>query len=155
MKTRKLGALEVSAIGLGCMGFTAAYGGQEEAQSIDTLRRAVDLGVTFFDTAEVYGPYDNEKIVGRALRGVRDKVVIATKFGFRIGAEGIGFDRVTGLDGSPANVKSVAEASLKRLRTDRIDLFYQHRVGNIFNMCNRLGINIIIPWEEKKISNNF
>ena len=69
MKTRKLGALEVSAIGLGCMGFTAAYGGQEEAQSIETLRRAVDLGVTFFDTAEVYGPYDNEKIVGRALRG--------------------------------------------------------------------------------------
>ena len=128
MKTRKLGALEVSAIGLGCMGFTAAYGGQEEAQSIDTLRRAVDLGVTFFDTAEVYGPYDNEKIVGRALRGVRDKVVIATKFGFRIGAEGIGFDRVSGLDGSPANVKSVAEASLKRLGIDVIDLFYQHRV---------------------------
>ncbi len=128
MKTRKLGALEVSAIGLGCMGFTAAYGGQEEAQSIETLRRAVDLGVTFFDTAEVYGPYDNEKIVGRALRGVRDKVVIATKFGFRIGAEGIGFDRVTGLDSSPANVKSVAEASLKRLGIDVIDLFYQHRV---------------------------
>jgi aryl-alcohol dehydrogenase-like predicted oxidoreductase len=128
MKTRKLGALEVSAIGLGCMGFTAAYGGQEEAQSIETLRRAVDLGVTFFDTAEVYGPYDNEKIVGRALRGVRDKVVIATKFGFRIGAEGIGFDRVTGLDSSPANVRSVAEASLKRLGIDVIDLFYQHRV---------------------------
>lgn len=128
MKTRKLGALEVSAIGLGCMGFTAAYGGQEEAQSIETLRRAVDLGVTFFDTAEVYGPYDNEKIVGRALRGVRDKVVIATKFGFRIGVEGIGFDRVTGLDSSPANVRSVAEASLKRLGIDVIDLFYQHRV---------------------------
>jgi aryl-alcohol dehydrogenase-like predicted oxidoreductase len=128
MKTRKLGHLEVSAIGLGCMGFTAAYGGQEEQDSIDTLRRAVDLGVTFFDTAEVYGPYDNEKIVGRALRGVRDKVVIATKFGFRIGAEGIGFDRVTGLDSSPQNVKSVAEASLKRLGIDVIDLFYQHRV---------------------------
>jgi len=128
MKTRKLGALEVSAIGLGCMGFTAAYGGQEEERSIETLRRAVDLGVTFFDTAEVYGPYDNEKIVGRALRGVRDKVVIATKFGFRIGAEGIGFDRVTGLDSSPANVKSTAEASLKRLGIDVIDLFYQHRV---------------------------
>jgi aryl-alcohol dehydrogenase-like predicted oxidoreductase len=128
MKKRKLGTLEVSAIGLGCMGFTAAYGGQDEAQSIDTLRRAVDLGVTFFDTAEVYGPYDNEKIVGRALRGVRDQVVIATKFGFRIGDEGIGFDRVMGLDSSPQNVKSVAEASLKRLGVDVIDLFYQHRV---------------------------
>jgi aryl-alcohol dehydrogenase-like predicted oxidoreductase len=128
MKKRKLGTLEVSAIGLGCMGFTAAYGGQDEAQSIDTLRRAVDLGVTFFDTAEVYGPYDNEKIVGRALRGVRDQVVIATKFGFRIGDEGIGFERVTGLDSRPENVKSAAEASLKRLGIDVIDLFYQHRV---------------------------
>ncbi|MGO9673163.1 MAG: aldo/keto reductase [Methylocella sp.] len=128
MKKRKLGTLEVSAIGLGCMGFTGAYGGQDEQASIDTLRRAVDLGVTFFDTAEVYGPYDNERIVGRALRGVRDQVIIATKFGFRIGDEGIGFDRVTGLDSSPANVKSVAEASLKRLGVDVIDLFYQHRV---------------------------
>ena len=128
MKKRKLGTLEVSAIGLGCMGFTGAYGGQDEAQSIDTLRRAVDLGINFFDTAEVYGPYDNEKIVGHALRGVRDQVVIATKFGFRIGAEGIGFDRVTGLDSTPQNVKSVAEASLKRLGVDVIDLYYQHRV---------------------------
>jgi aryl-alcohol dehydrogenase-like predicted oxidoreductase len=118
MKKRKLGALEVSAIGLGCMGFTAAYGGQEEQDSIDTLRRAVDLGVTFFDTAEVYGPYDNEKIVGRALRGVRDQVVIATKFGFRIGAEGISFDRVTGLDSNPPERqirrRSVAQKARRR-----------------------------------------
>ncbi len=128
MKKRKLGTLEVSAIGLGCMGFSGTYGGQDEAQSIETLRRAVDLGVTFFDTAEVYGPYDNERIVGRALSGVRDRVVIATKFGFRIGDEGLGFDRVRGLDSSPANVKSVAEASLKRLGIEIIDLFYQHRV---------------------------
>jgi aryl-alcohol dehydrogenase-like predicted oxidoreductase len=128
MKKRKLGPLEVSAIGLGCMGFTTAYGGQEEQASIDTLRRAVDLGVTFFDTAEVYGPYENEEIVGRALCGIRDQVVVATKFGFRIGEKGSGFGRVTGLDSRPENVKSVADASLKRLGIEVIDLFYQHRV---------------------------
>ena len=127
MEQRKLGDLQVSAVGLGCMGFTAAYGGQEEPASIATLRRAVELGVTFFDTAEVYGPYENEAIVGRALRDVRDRVVIATKFGFTIGDQGIGFQRVTGLDGSPANARRVAEASLKRLGVETIDLFYLHR----------------------------
>jgi len=127
MEQRKLGDLQVSAVGLGCMGFTAAYGGQEEAASIATLRRAVELGVTFFDTAEVYGPYENEAIVGRALRDVRDRVVIATKFGFTIGDQGIGFQRATGLDGSPANARRVAEASLKRLGVETIDLFYLHR----------------------------
>ena len=127
MEQRKLGDLQVSAIGLGCMGFTAAYGGQEEAASIATLHRAVELGVTFFDTAEVYGPYENEAIVGQALRDVRDRVVIATKFGFTIGDQGIGFQRVTGLDGSPANARRAAEASLKRLGVETIDLFYLHR----------------------------
>lgn len=127
MQKRNLGPLEVSAIGLGCMGFTASYGGQEESASIATLRRAVDLGVTLFDTAEVYGPYDNEPIVGRGLKEVRDQVQIATKFGFRIGNTGVGFQRTTGLDGSAANAKRVAEASLKRLGTDVIDLYYLHR----------------------------
>lgn len=127
MQTRKLGPLDVSAIGLGCMGFTAAYGGQDESASIATLHRAVELGVTLFDTAEVYGPYENEPIVGRGLREVRHKVQIATKFGFRISDEGVGFQRAKGLDGSPANAKRVAEASLKRLGTDVIDLYYLHR----------------------------
>ncbi|QAY75383.1 aldo/keto reductase [Sphingosinicella sp. BN140058] len=127
MEQRKLGTLEVSAIGLGCMGFTAAYGGQDEAASRATLDRAVELGVTFFDTAEVYGPYENEEIVGRALRPVRDRVLIATKFGFAIGDQGVGFQRTTGLDGSPANARRVAEASLARLGVETIDLFYLHR----------------------------
>lgn len=127
MQIRKLGMLEVSAIGLGCMGFTAAYGGQDERASEATLRRAVDLGVTLFDTAEVYGPYENERIVGHALAPVRDRVTIATKFGFTIGDEGVGFQRSTGLDGSPANARRVAEASLKRLGTGVIDLYYLHR----------------------------
>jgi aryl-alcohol dehydrogenase-like predicted oxidoreductase len=127
VKQRKLGDLQVSAIGLGCMGFTAAYGGQEEAASIATLHRAVELGVTFFDTAEVYGPYENEELVGRALREVRDRVVIASKFGFTIGDQGVGFQRTTGLDGSPANARRVAEGSLKRLGVETLDLFYLHR----------------------------
>lgn len=128
MQNRKLGELEVSAIGLGCMGFTAAYGGQDEAASIATLRHAVDRGITFFDTAEVYGPYENEEIVGRGLREVRDKVVTATKFGFDIAPEGgIGFERMRGADGTPANARRAIEGSLQRLGTDVIDLFYLHR----------------------------
>ena len=128
METRKLGPLEVSAIGLGCMGFTSAYGGQDEAASIETLHRAVEIGVTFFDTAEVYGPYENEKIVGRGLRRIRDRVVIATKFGMEIAPEGKDFGRVRGFNSRPENVRAVADASLKRLGIDVIDLFYQHRV---------------------------
>lgn len=129
MKQRKLGAdLTVSAIGLGCMGMTFAYGGQEEAKSIETLRRAVDLGVTFFDTAEVYGPFDNEILVGKALKGLRDKVVIATKFGFTFDNGRGGPSLITGVDSRPAHVKDVADASLKRLGIDVIDLYYQHRV---------------------------
>lgn len=128
MRTRKLGELEVSAIGLGCMGFTAAYGGQDEAASLATLHRAVERGITFFDTAEVYGPYENEEIVGRGLRSVRDKVVIATKFGFDIAPEGAtGFERMRGADGTPDNARRAIEGSLRRLGTDVIDLFYLHR----------------------------
>src|SRR5262249_24648007 len=100
-----------------------AYGRQEEQKSIETLRRAVEIGVTFFDTAEIYGPYENEILVGKGLKGLRDKVVIATKFGFKIGSDG-----TRSLNSKPEHVKSVAEACLKRLGIETIDLFYQHRV---------------------------
>lgn len=129
MKTRKLGQdLTVSAVGLGCMGMSFAYGAADEQESIRTLHRAVDLGVTFFDTAEVYGPYENEILLGKALKDVRDKVTIATKFGFRIATGKSTSETITGIDGRPENAKAVAEASLKRLGTDVIDLYYQHRV---------------------------
>lgn len=129
MKTRKLGSdLAVSTIGLGCMGMSFAYGAADEAESIRTLQRAVDLGITFFDTAEVYGPFENEKLVGKALGPMRDKVVIATKFGFRIETGVPSVQAIRGVDGRPEQAKAVAEASLKRLGTDVIDLYYQHRV---------------------------
>ncbi|MCV9962120.1 aldo/keto reductase [Pararhizobium sp. BT-229] len=129
MNTRKLGQdLTVSAVGLGCMGMSFAYGAADEQESIRTLHRAVDLGVTFFDTAEVYGPYENEILLGKALKDVRDKVTIATKFGFRIAAGKSSSETIVGVDGRPENAKAVAEASLKRLGTDVIDLYYQHRV---------------------------
>ncbi|RAP56409.1 aldo/keto reductase [Oleiagrimonas sp. MCCC 1A03011] len=124
MKTRELGrsGLQVSALGLGCMGLTHAYGQPVETRvGVDLLRAAVDRGVTFFDTAEVYGPYTNEELVGQALAPVRDQVTIATKFGFVIGGEG-------GLNSRPEHIRAVADASLQRLKTDHIDLFYQHRV---------------------------
>ena len=130
MEHRKLGTeLVVSTVGLGCMGMSYAYGGQPEADAIKTLHRAVELGVTFFDTAEIYGPYDNELLVGKALKPVREKLIIATKFGFKLAAEG-GSSRasIIGVDGRPENVRAVAEASLKRLGIEVIDLFYQHRV---------------------------
>ncbi len=129
MQTRKLGKgnLEVSAIGLGCMGMSFSYGAPKDVpEMIALIRAAVDRGVTFFDTAEVYGPFTNEELVGEALEPVRDKVVIATKFGFRM--DGDGKPGSHGLDSHPEHIKQVAEASLKRLRTDVIDLFYQHRV---------------------------
>src|ERR1043166_5991387 len=125
MQKRKLGKsnLEVSAIGLGCMGLSHGYGQPVEKQAgISLLRAAVDRGVTLFDTAECYGPFTNEELVGEALAPVRDRVVIATKFGFKGGVA------TAGLDSRPENIRAVAEASLKRLRTDRIDFFYQHRV---------------------------
>jgi len=132
MKTRKLGdGLEVSAIGLGCMGMGQVYGtALEAAEARKLLARAVELGVTFFDTAEVYGPYTNEVLVGEGLKPFRDKVVIATKFGFDIAPEGSGegFSRMRGTDSRPEHIRAVAEASLKRLGVEVIDLFYQHRV---------------------------
>jgi aryl-alcohol dehydrogenase-like predicted oxidoreductase len=128
MEKRQLGPLSVSAIGIGCMGMTHAYGGQPEADSIAVIHRAIDLGVTFFDTAEVYGPFDNELLLGKALRGRRDQVVIATKFGFRFTPKEDGVSRILGFDSRPEHIREVAEASLKRLGTDHIDLFYQHRV---------------------------
>jgi aryl-alcohol dehydrogenase-like predicted oxidoreductase len=126
MQKRTLGksGLEVSALGFGCMGISQSYGRPSSRQDgIAVMRSAVDVGVTFFDTAEVYGPYTNEDLVGEALEPVRDQVVIATKFGFNI-VDG----KMAGLNSRPAHVRAVADASLKRLRTDRIDLFYQHRV---------------------------
>ncbi len=127
MKTRTLGnGLEVSAIGFGAMGMSQSYGpGPDRAANIALLRAAVDRGVTFFDTAEVYGPFVNEELVGEALQPVRDQVVIATKFGFAFDADG----KQAGLSSRPEHIKQVADASLRRLRTDRIDLFYQHRVN--------------------------
>jgi aryl-alcohol dehydrogenase-like predicted oxidoreductase len=127
MQKRKLGKsnLEVSAIGLGCMGISFGYGpAVDKQQGISVMRAAVDRGITFFDTAEVYGAYTNEELVGEALSPFRDEVVIATKFGFKIDAAG----KQAGLDSRPEHIKEVAEASLKRLKTDVIDLFYQHRV---------------------------
>lgn len=128
MQKRKLGnsGLEVSAIGLGCMGMSFGYGPPKDKQEMITLiRAAVERGVTFFDTAEVYGPFINEELVGEALAPVREHVVIATKFGFHLDPE---TGRQAGLDSRPEHIKDVAEASLKRLRTEVIDLFYQHRV---------------------------
>lgn len=128
MRTRKLGksGLEVSALGLGCMGLTSAYGtAPDRAAGIALIRGAVERGVTLFDTAEFYGPFINEELVGEALAPVRDKVVIATKFGFRMEP---GTHRRIGVDSRPAHIREVTEASLRRLRTDHIDLLYQHRV---------------------------
>jgi aryl-alcohol dehydrogenase-like predicted oxidoreductase len=123
--TRKLGSqgLEVSALGLGCMGMSQSYGTPDDRESIATLHRAIELGITFFDTAEVYGPFTNEALLGRALEGRRERVLLATKFGFRF--EG---GRILGTDSRPRHIREVTEASLRRLRTDRIDLLYQHRV---------------------------
>ena len=125
MQKRKLGKLEVSALGLGCMGMSYGYGPAPEKQEmIALIRAAVERGVTFFDTAEVYGPFKNEELVGEALAPLRDEVVIATKFGFKLGPDG----EQVGVDSRPEHIREVAEASLKRLKTDHIDLFYQHRV---------------------------
>lgn len=129
MKIRTLGqGLNVSAIGLGCMGMSFAYGGAPEAESIATLHKALDLGVTFWDTAEVYGPFDNEQLLGKALKGRRDQVQVATKFGFKISDQGVGRERITGVDSRPEHIHTAVEGSLKRLGIETIDLLYQHRV---------------------------
>jgi len=127
MEKRRLGSdgLEVSELGLGCMGMSIFYGGADEDEAIATIRRALDLGVDLLDTAEMYGPYTNEELVGRALAGRRDEALIATKFGVRVDPDDPA-KRV--LDGSPANVRRSVDASLERLATDRIDLYLQHRI---------------------------
>lgn len=125
LSKRKLGTqgLEVSELGLGCMGMSQSYGTRDDRESLETIKRALELGVTFFDTAEMYGPYINEELLGHALKGKRDQVIIATKFGFNI-ADG----KMHGVNSRPEHIKKVVEESLERLKTDYIDLLYQHRV---------------------------
>src|SRR5258705_2124954 len=125
LTTRALGTqgLTVSALGLGCMGMSQSYGTPDDEESVATIHRALELGVTLFDTAEVYGPYTNETLLGRALAGRRDRAIVATKFGWEIGSAGRG-----GLDSRPSHIREAVEGSLRRLGTDYIDLLYQHRV---------------------------
>ena len=150
MQKRRLGSsgLEVSAIGLGCMGMSFAYGAPEERdeqESIATIHRAIELGVTFFDTAEAYGPYANEELLARALKDRRDRVVIATKFGFKFDEKG----GLAGTDSRPEHVREVVEASLRRLQTDHIDLLYQHRVDRAVPIEDVVGTMAALVREGK------
>jgi len=150
MRTRKLGRsnLEVSAIGLGCMGMSFAYGTAEERddrESIATIHRAIELGVTFLDTAEAYGPYKNEELVARALEGRRDRVVIATKFGFKFDDQGA----LAGVDSRPQHIREAVEGSLRRLKTDHIDLLYQHRVDRSVSIEDAVGAMAALVREGK------
>jgi len=150
MRTRKLGRsnLEVSAIGLGCMGMSFAYGTAEERddrESIATIHRAIELGVTFLDTAEAYGPYKNEELVARALEGRRDRVVIATKFGFKFDDQGA----LAGVDSRPQHIREAVEGSLRRLKTDHIDLLYQHRVDRSVSIEDAVGAMAALVQEGK------
>src|SRR5258706_10469703 len=150
MQMRRLGrnGVEVSAIGLGCMGMSYAYGTPEERdeeESIATIHRAMELGVTFFDTAEAYGPYTNEELLARALKGKRDGVVIATKFGFKFDDKG----GLAGTDSRPEHIREVVEASLRRLKTDYIDLLYQHRVDRAVPIEDVVGTMAALVREGK------
>ena len=150
MQKRKLGNsnLEVSAIGLGCMGMSFAYGTPEERderESIATIHRAMELGVTFFDTAEAYGPYTNEELLARALQGKRDRVIIATKFGFKFDEKGA----IAGVDSRPEHIREVVEGSLRRLKTDHIDLLYQHRVDPTVPIEDVVGVMAALVREGK------
>jgi aryl-alcohol dehydrogenase-like predicted oxidoreductase len=139
MQQRKLGTqgLTVSCLGLGCMGMTWAYGtDRDEGEAVATLHEAIDLGINFLDTAEVYGPFTNEELVGKAIRGRRDQVVIATKFGFIFDETG----KITGADSRPQHIREVVEASLRRLDTDHIDLLYQHRVDPSVPIEEAVGV---------------
>jgi len=150
MQKRKLGngGLEVSALGLGCMGMSYAYGAPEERderESIATIHRAIELGVTLFDTAEAYGPYTNEELLARALQGKRDRVIIATKFGFKFDEKG----GLAGTDSRPEHIREVVEASLRRLQTDHIDLLYQHRVDRTVPIEDVVGTMAALVREGK------
>src|SRR6185436_13179140 len=144
MQTRRLGSLEVSALGLGCMGMSQSYGEADETESIATLHRAIELGVTFFDTAEVYGPFRNEELLGRALRGRRHEILLATKFGFRIEN-----GKMNGLDSRPAHIREAVEGSLQRLATDHVDLLYQHRVDPSVQIEEVVGVMSALVREGK------
>ncbi|HMI30892.1 MAG TPA: aldo/keto reductase [Candidatus Limnocylindrales bacterium] len=150
MQKRKLGnsGLEVSAIGLGCMGMSFAYGTPEERddrESVATIHRAMDLGVTFFDTAEAYGPYTNEELLARAFQGKRDHVIIATKFGFKFDEKGA----IAGVDSRPEHIREAVEGSLRRLQTDYIDLLYQHRVDPAVPVEDVIGVMAALVREGK------
>ena len=149
MDKRYIGALKVAEIGLGCMGFTYAYGGTDEQSAIKTLQRAVELGVTLFDTAEMYGPFNNEILVGKALKPFRDNITIATKFGFKLETQADGSVFPVGLDSRPEHVREVTEASLKRLGVEVIDLLYQHRVDPNVPIEETVGVMADLVHEGK------
>ncbi|HKV73920.1 MAG TPA: aldo/keto reductase [Gemmatimonadales bacterium] len=146
LNRRRLGSqgLEVSCLGLGCMGMSQSYGAADEGESLRTLDRALELGLDFFDTAEVYGPYTNEELLGRAFKGRRERLILATKFGWKI--EG---GKNTGVDSRPEQIRTAVEGSLRRLQTDRIDLLYQHRVDPQVPIEDVVGVMADLVWAGK------